>query len=103
MQDLQRTLSLHVQYLQQLIYLDELTSATDVNRHFYDLPTTHVRRNPLVFPTASNPIKIVNLAEVSKTVQPGSKRSIIMESLFIEGGTHGCTILSTGSALTPVL
>lgn len=81
-QSLQRGLSSHVQFLQQMIYIDSLTDDHDANRYFYDLPTTHARRNPYIFPSPeTNPLKIVNLVDAAKSVQ-GS----ILRSTFIEGG-----------------
>lgn len=81
MQDLQRGLSLHVQYLQQMIYTDEIKNSDDVNRYFFDLPTTHKRRHPLVFPSETNEIKIVNLIDATRLLQPQFARA-----MFIEGG-----------------
>ena len=81
MQELQRGLSLHVQYLQQMIYLDEITNKDDVNRFFFNLPTTHKRRHPLVFPSETNLIKIVNLVEATNLVHIQ-----FASNLFVEGG-----------------
>lgn len=65
-----------------MIYLDKLTDSQDVNRYFFDLPTTHARRNPYIFPSAeTNPLKIVNLVDAGKLVS-----TAFVERLFIEGG-----------------
>lgn len=79
---LQTGLSAHVQYLQQMIYQDLLTNEVDVNRFFFDLPTTHARRNPHIFPSPeTNPLKIVNLVDAVKGVHASMHKST-----FIEGG-----------------
>lgn len=81
-QNLQRTLGSHVQFLQQMIYLEKLKSSQDVNRYFFDLPTTHSRRNPYTFPSPeTNPLKIINLVDAGKLVS-----DVVMQRLFIEGG-----------------
>jgi hypothetical protein len=81
MQELQRGLSLHVQYLQQMIYTDDIQNSDDVNRYFFDLPTTQKRRHPLVFPSDTNEIEIVNLVEATRLLP-----SQLSRGLFIEGG-----------------
>ncbi|KDE08402.1 hypothetical protein MVLG_01438 [Microbotryum lychnidis-dioicae p1A1 Lamole] len=68
-QHLQQTLSAHVQYEQQEVYFEKLTSETDVDNFFYDLPTTHKRRNRFVFTSETNPLKVVNLVEVFEGVE----------------------------------
>jgi UDP-glucose:glycoprotein glucosyltransferase len=79
---LQTALSGHVQYLQQMIYRDLLKDDADVNRYFFDLPTTHARRNPHVFPSPdTNPLKIVNLVDAAKGVHAS-----MFKSTYIEGG-----------------
>ncbi|SCZ98554.1 BZ3500_MvSof-1268-A1-R1_Chr3-1g05461 [Microbotryum saponariae] len=70
-QHLQQTLSAHVQYEQQEVYFGKLTSETDVENFFYDLPTTHKRRNRFVFTSEANPLKVVNLVEVLEGVERG--------------------------------
>ncbi|GAA5851766.1 hypothetical protein JCM9279_004400 [Rhodotorula babjevae] len=62
-QNLQRTLALHTQFLQQEFYLQSLTDSTDAKTFFVNLPTTHKRRNPFIFVSDSNPLKVVNLAK----------------------------------------
>ncbi|SCV74361.1 BQ2448_6793 [Microbotryum intermedium] len=78
-QHLQQTLSAHVQYEQQEVYFDKLTSQTDIANFFYDLPTTHKRRNRLVFTSETNPLKVVNLVEATR----GVKREFV-ERTWIE-------------------
>jgi UDP-glucose:glycoprotein glucosyltransferase len=81
MQNLQRALSAHTQFLQQEIYLESITDNTDVDRFFYDLPTSHTRRNPYIFPSPEkNPLKIVNLVDAIEGV-PAS----FLKSTYIEG------------------
>lgn len=66
-----------------MIYRDLLTDDVDVNRYFFDLPTTHARRNPHIFPSPeTNPLKIVNLVDAAKGVHAS-----MVKSTFIEGGT----------------
>ncbi|KAM0787865.1 hypothetical protein ACM66B_003917 [Microbotryomycetes sp. NB124-2] len=66
MQNLQRGLSTHVQFLQQAVYVGQLDDLQDVNRYFYDQATTHKRRNPFVFPSEQYPLRVVNLVEARK-------------------------------------
>ncbi|KWU41782.1 hypothetical protein RHOSPDRAFT_22376 [Rhodotorula sp. JG-1b] len=63
-QNLQRTLGLHTQFLSQEVYMRSLTDDADASTYFADLPQTHKRRNPFIFPSdESNPLKIVNLPD----------------------------------------
>ncbi|GAA5951905.1 hypothetical protein JCM21900_004180 [Sporobolomyces salmonicolor] len=82
-QNLQRTLGLHTQFLQQEVYVGALTNDMDAKSFFADLPTTHKRRNPYIFPSAeTNPLRIVNLVDAFKGVDPA-----VMESFYVEGVT----------------
>ncbi|KAK4048009.1 killer toxin resistant protein [Microbotryomycetes sp. JL201] len=63
MQNLQRALSSHIQFLQQAVYVGQLDDLQDANRFFYDQSTTHKRRNPFIFPSEQQPLRIINLAE----------------------------------------
>ncbi|GJN89390.1 hypothetical protein Rhopal_002370-T1 [Rhodotorula paludigena] len=79
-QNLQRALGIHTQYLQQEIYLHSLTDDMDAKAFFADLPTTHKRRNPYIFPSPeSNPLKVVNLAEAYKGLPRGYTTSFYVE------------------------
>lgn len=79
---MQRALGIHTQYLQQEIYLHSLADDMDAKAFFADLPTTHKRRNPYIFPSPeSNPLKIVNLAEAYKGLPRG-----YTTSFYVEGG-----------------
>ncbi|KAM0749302.1 hypothetical protein T439DRAFT_327029 [Meredithblackwellia eburnea MCA 4105] len=65
-QNLQRSLGLHTQFLQQEVYLGNLEDSMDVNYYFYTLPTTYGRRNPYIFPVQeTNPLRIVNLVDAT--------------------------------------
>ncbi|GAA5860419.1 hypothetical protein JCM1840_000253 [Sporobolomyces johnsonii] len=82
-QNLQRTLGLHTQFLQQEVYVGALTNDMDAKSFFADLPTTHRRRNPYIFPSAeTNPLRIVNLVDAFKGVDPA-----VVKSFYIEGVT----------------
>ncbi|BGP24642.1 killer toxin resistant protein [Rhodotorula toruloides] len=90
-QNLQRTLSLHTQYLAQEVYLRSLTDDIDASSFFADLPTTYKRRNPYIFPSPeTNPLKIVNLVDALDGVHRGW-----VHSFYIEG-TSGLTNETTG-------
>lgn len=79
---MQRILGSHVQYLQQVIYQDKLKNSQDVNRYFFNLPSTHARRNPYIFPSQeTNPLKIVNLVDAAKSIG-----DTFVQHLFIEAG-----------------
>ncbi|KAG0659060.1 hypothetical protein C6P46_005356 [Rhodotorula mucilaginosa] len=83
-QNLQRTLGLHTQFLSQEVYMRSLTDDTDASTYFADLPQTHKRRNPFIFPSdESNPLKIVNLVEALKGVTPSW-----LEHGFISAPSH---------------
>ncbi|GAA5989455.1 hypothetical protein JCM10908_000480 [Rhodotorula pacifica] len=78
-QNLQRTLGLHTQFLSQEVYMRSLTDDADAKTYFADLPQTHKRRNPYIFPSdESNPLKIVNLVEALK----GASRSWLRDSFM---------------------
>ena len=62
---------MHTQFLSQEVYMRSLTDDTDASTYFADLPQTHKRRNPFIFPSdESNPLKIVNLVEALKGATP---------------------------------
>ncbi|KAK4698563.1 UDP-glucose:glycoprotein glucosyltransferase, partial [Phenoliferia sp. Uapishka_3] len=69
-QNLQKTLSLHTQFLQQEVYLDSLNEKSDVNNYFYDLEICFSRRNAYIFPVPEkNPLKIVNLVNATRELE----------------------------------
>ncbi|GAA5830729.1 hypothetical protein JCM11251_001055 [Rhodosporidiobolus azoricus] len=70
-QNLQRTLGLHTQFLQQEAYSGALTDEDDASTYFAELPSTHKRRNPYVFPSPETlPLKMVNLVDAFEGVDP---------------------------------
>ncbi|GAA5885662.1 hypothetical protein JCM6882_007517 [Rhodosporidiobolus microsporus] len=80
-QNLQRTLGLHTQFLQQEAYSGALTDKHDASQYFAELPSTHRRRNPFIFPSLeTNPLKIVNLVEAFDGVDPR-----FVNNFYIEG------------------
>ncbi|BGP48159.1 killer toxin resistant protein [Rhodotorula kratochvilovae] len=80
-QNLQRTLGLHTQYLQQETYLHSLTDDMDAKLFFANLPTTHKRRNPYIFAAPeSNPLKIVNLAQAFEGVNRSYVHTFYVEA-----------------------
>ncbi|KAL8279773.1 hypothetical protein RQP46_007868 [Phenoliferia psychrophenolica] len=65
-QNLQRTLTLHNQFLQQEVYQNHLLDEADANTYFYDLATTYGRRNAFIFPVPeTNPLRVVNLVDLT--------------------------------------
>lgn len=68
--------------MQQQVYLEEIFDTTDVNTHFYDLPTTLKRRNRFIFPSEIHPLRIVNLVHAFAAVP-----EVIAKELHIQGGT----------------
>lgn len=75
-----------------MIYTDQLVSSMNVNTYFYDLPTTHERRNPFIFPGAdgeTNPLRIVNLVDA---VEGLDQR--VTKGLFVEGGESTLFLVS---------
>lgn len=70
-----------MQYLQQAVYFSAMKNSDDVARYFYDLPTTHKRRNPHIFPSEQDPLRVVNLAAVSKhnSLAPLNRRFVHSE------------------------
>ncbi|GAA5977891.1 hypothetical protein JCM11641_006101, partial [Rhodosporidiobolus odoratus] len=71
-QNLQRTLGLHTQFLQQEVYLGKLDGKVDAKTYFADLPSTHKRRNPYIFPAVeTNPLRFVNLVEAFEGIDEG--------------------------------
>ncbi|GAA5899753.1 Kre5p [Sporobolomyces salmoneus] len=80
-QNLQRTLGLHLQFLQQQVYLGSLTDEHEADTYFADLPSTYSRRNPYIFSSAdAKPLKIVDLIEAQTGILPK-----YVESFYIEG------------------
>ncbi|GAA6027206.1 hypothetical protein JCM8097_002483 [Rhodosporidiobolus ruineniae] len=70
-QNLQRTLGLHIQFLQQEAYYNKLTDETDAKAYFADLPSTHKRRNPYIFPSLeTNPLRFANLLDAYEGIDP---------------------------------
>ncbi|GAA6062062.1 hypothetical protein JCM10212_003560 [Sporobolomyces blumeae] len=85
-QNLQRTLGLHIQFLQQEAYLGSLTDKHDAQAYFADLPSTYKRRNPYIFVSPEqNPLKIVDLLDAYNGVMPS-----FVESFYISApsGSH---------------
>lgn len=79
---LQRTLSLHMQALQQAVYFEEIDDDADVSSYFYELPNTFGRRNTLIIIDEDiNPLRIVNLPLAFTDVD-----SAFRSSAYIEGG-----------------
>jgi UDP-glucose:glycoprotein glucosyltransferase len=79
---LQRTIQSHTQFLQQQIYLADLTAAKDSSTYFYDLPTTYKRRNRHIFPSPEeNPLVVVNLVEALQGVD-----DVLAKDTFVGGG-----------------
>ncbi|KAF8587209.1 glycosyltransferase family 24 protein [Ramaria rubella] len=71
---LQIEISQQTQYLQEQIYGGKLTDDMDTSMHFYDLPTTAVKRNRYIYPTTqAGSLKVVNMLEAfARTqLQPG--------------------------------
>ena len=64
-----------------MVYIGKIDDSEDVNRWFFDLETTHKRRNPHLFPSEQNPLRIINLAEAAKVV-PGD----VLTTSFIGPG-----------------
>ena len=87
-QALQQTLGLHVQFMQQETYLKHVTKATDFDTYFYDLPTTYKRRNIHTFPTDTNPLTIVDLADAFKELP---------QSMIDDSHIEGCKSDSANS------
>ncbi|BGP16173.1 hypothetical protein JCM10213_001389 [Rhodosporidiobolus nylandii] len=81
-QNLQRTLGLHTQFLQQEAYSGGLTDDVDAKTYFADLPSTHKRRNRYMFPSEGNPLRFVNLVEAFDGIDPRFVRSD-----YVEGAT----------------
>ncbi|KAK4698215.1 hypothetical protein P7C70_g8069, partial [Phenoliferia sp. Uapishka_3] len=69
-QNLQKTLSLHMHFLQQEVYLDSLNEKSDVSNYFYDLEICFIRRNAYIFPIPEKtPLKIVNLVDATRELE----------------------------------
>ncbi|KAI5475335.1 UDP-glucose:glycoprotein glucosyltransferase [Pseudohyphozyma bogoriensis] len=66
-QNLQRTLQLSIQFLQQKVYLEQVTQETDFDTYFYRLEGAYKYRNQHLFPSADRPLRVVaGLAETVK-------------------------------------
>ncbi|GAA5969938.1 hypothetical protein JCM3765_000374 [Sporobolomyces pararoseus] len=82
-QNLQKTLGLHLQFLQQQVYLEDLTDEHQAENYFADLTSTYERRNPFIFSDSeSNTIRMVDLLHAYDGVMPK-----FVESFYIEGRT----------------
>jgi len=60
---LQNAISLQQTYVQQQIYFRKLVEEADVANLFYDLSTTHSRRNKLIFEDERNPLKTITITD----------------------------------------
>ncbi|KAK4053247.1 killer toxin resistant protein [Microbotryomycetes sp. JL221] len=95
MQNLQRALSGHIQYLQQAIYFGQLGDTQDVNRYFFEQPSTHKRRNAFIFPSEQNPLKFINLAEVAGKVSNSLFAESFFESVDVLGASNATVYFFT--------
>lgn len=67
-QNLQQTMSMHIQYLTQQLYLQAIDDDTAIGTYFYDLPETYGSRNKWIFPDEEkNPLRIINVSTLAKT------------------------------------
>lgn len=78
--NLQETLTAHTQFLQQQVYVGEITERTHVANYFYDLPTAHSRRNAHTY----GPLRLVNLPEAFEGSHFGFR-----DLFYIEGAPEG--------------
>ena len=62
--NLQSSMQLHMQYLQQMVYMDKIDDAADVENYFYDLPTTYKSRNAWIFPNENRPLRFIDLVDL---------------------------------------
>ncbi|GAA5982339.1 hypothetical protein JCM5350_006149 [Sporobolomyces pararoseus] len=80
-QNLQKALGLHLQFLQQQVYLEDLTDEHQAENYFADLPSTYERRNPCIFSnTDTNTLRTVNLLQAYDGVMPR-----FVQSFYLQG------------------
>lgn len=58
---LQQTAGLHLQFIQQQVYLGNVTDTTDLARFFYGLPEVMHSRRALLSPSSASPLRVLNL------------------------------------------
>ncbi|GAA6009058.1 hypothetical protein JCM11491_005730 [Sporobolomyces phaffii] len=108
-QNLQRTLGVHLQFLQQQAYLGALTDEHDANNYFADLPSTYERRNPYIFASPeTNPLKIVDLLHAHDGVMPEFVESFYIENIAPKArrqvdGETGVEVESAAATVTMTL
>lgn len=73
------------------VYLRNVADDTDIDNFFYDLPSSHKGRHPLIFPAPeTNPLRIVDLVKVFKEAEFDYAKDA-----FVYSGEHG-NLLSKG-------
>ncbi|KAG0139347.1 hypothetical protein CROQUDRAFT_666643 [Cronartium quercuum f. sp. fusiforme G11] len=86
--NLQQTAMLHIQFLQHQIYYGLLRGDTDVSQYMYDLPGVYPARNEFVFPSASRPMKFVNLLPAFEAARLGSCGVLFETNAHLKNGVE---------------
>jgi hypothetical protein len=78
------------------VYLRNVADDTDIDNFFYDLPSSHKGRHPLIFPAPeTNPLRIVDLVKVFKEAEFDYAKDA-----FVYSGEHG-NLLSKALDILP--
>ncbi|KAK9765247.1 killer toxin resistant protein, variant 2 [Basidiobolus ranarum] len=60
----------HIEYLQMTVYKREISDDTNIYDHFLTLPTAYPKRNPIIFVSEKQPLRMISFTSFKQHTQP---------------------------------